>query len=80
MFQYICRQKKILRFAKCDKGEAVNILDIKELTFAYPDSNDDSGERYLPDALKMMTLSVGQGEFVVILGSSGCGRPHFLGS
>lgn len=61
MFQYICRQKKILRFAKCDKGEAVNILDIKELTFAYPDNNDDSGERYLLDALKNVTLSVGQG-------------------
>ena len=49
----------MLRFAKCDKGEAVNILEIKELTFAYPDSNDDSGKRYLPDALKNVTLSVG---------------------
>ena len=56
----------------------MNILDIKELTFAYPDSNDDSGESYLPDALKNMTLSVGQGEFVVVLGSSGCGKTTLL--
>ena len=68
----------MLIFEKCDKGEAVNILDIKELTFAYPDNNDDSGERYLLDALKNVTLSVGQGEFVVILGSSGCGKTTLL--
>ena len=48
----------MLIFEKCDKGEAVNILDIKELTFAYPDNNDDSGERYLLDALKKVKHSV----------------------
>lgn len=51
----------MLIFEKCDKGEAVNILDIKELTFAYPDNNDDSGERYLLDALKNVTLISGAG-------------------
>ena len=45
----------------------MNILDIKELTFAYPDSNDDSGERYLPDALKNWEVPDVE-------------RPHFLGS
>lgn len=70
----------MLIFEKCDKGEAVNILDIKELTFAYPDSNDDSGERYLPDALKNVTLSVGQGNSWSYWEVPDVERPHFLGS
>lgn len=56
----------------------MNIFDIEGLTFAYPDSNDDSGTKYLPDAIKNINFTVGEGEFIVILGSSGCGKTTLL--
>lgn len=55
-----------------------NIFDIEKFSFAYPDGNDESGRTYLPDALSDAELHVRQGEFVVILGRSGCGKTTLL--
>lgn len=55
-----------------------NIFDIDKFSFAYPDGNDESGRTYLPDVLRDTELHVRQGEFVVILGRSGCGKTTLL--
>lgn len=55
-----------------------NIFDIEKFSFAYPDGNDESGKTYLPDALRDAELYVRQGEFVVVLGRSGCGKTTLL--
>lgn len=55
-----------------------NIFDIEKFSFAYPDGNDESGRTYLPDALRDAELHVRQGEFVVVLGRSGCGKTTLL--
>lgn len=55
-----------------------NIFDIDKFSFAYPDGNDESGRTYLLDALRDTELHVRQGEFVVILGKSGCGKTTLL--
>ena len=55
-----------------------NIFDIEKFSFAYPDGNDESGKTYLPDALRDVELHVRQGEFVVVLGRSGCGKTTLL--
>ncbi|MGN0395074.1 MAG: ATP-binding cassette domain-containing protein [Coprococcus sp.] len=56
----------------------MEIFRIENLRFAYPDMADESGKAYLPNAITDMSMNISQGEFVVILGSSGCGKTTFL--
>lgn len=46
------------------------ILEINDLSFRYPDMDQD--------ALNQMSLSVTEGEFLVLCGPSGCGKTTFL--
>jgi energy-coupling factor transport system ATP-binding protein len=48
----------------------MNIYEIKSLTFTYP-------ERREP-ALEDVSLTVGDGEFLVLCGKSGCGKSTLL--
>lgn len=61
-----------------ERKNDMNIFDIENLTFAYPDSRDDSGQVYLPPAISDVSLHIGQGEFVCVLGNSGCGKTTLL--
>ncbi len=56
----------------------LNIFDIENFSFAYPDGNDESGKTFLPAAIKDAELHIKRGEFVVILGRSGCGKTTLL--
>ncbi len=56
----------------------MEIFKIENLRFAYPDMADETGKSYLPDAISDINLTINQGEFVVILGNSGCGKTTFL--
>lgn len=56
----------------------MEMFRIENLKFAYPDMSDETGMKYLPDAVSDINLSIYQGEFIVILGSSGCGKTTFL--
>lgn len=48
----------------------MDILQIKNLTFRYPDANKD--------ALRDVSFTVQQGEFIVLCGESGCGKSTLL--
>lgn len=56
----------------------MDILDVQKLTFAYPDTTVEYGGVYLEPALKEASFGVEQGDFLVILGSSGCGKTTLL--
>lgn len=59
-------------------AERLNIYDIEDMSFAYPDTNDNTGTTYLEPALSDITLSFSEGEFVLIAGSSGCGKTTLM--
>ena len=48
----------------------MEILQVKDLTFRYPEADKN--------ALESVSLSIKDGEFVVICGESGCGKSTFL--
>lgn len=54
------------------KGEVMNILEVKDLYFTYPDGNR---ERVI---LNYVSASFEQGKFYTILGTSGSGKTTFL--
>lgn len=54
------------------KGEVMNILEVKDLYFTYPDGNH---ERVI---LNHVSASFEQGKFYTILGTSGSGKTTFL--
>ena len=57
--------------------ELPDILELKNVRQAYKDSNGK--ERVVIDGLNLLIEDLpGKGEFVVILGSSGCGKSHIL--
>lgn len=56
----------------------MDILDVQKLTFAYPDTTAEYGGVYLEPALKEASFCVAHGDFLVILGSSGCGKTTLL--
>ena len=47
----------------------MEILNIQNLSFSYPDRCET--------ALEDISFTVNQGEFVLVCGKSGCGKPHF---
>ena len=56
----------------------MELFKIENLSFAYPDINSDTEDKYLDNALSNINLSVSKGEFIVIMGASGCGKTTLL--
>lgn len=56
----------------------MELFKIENLSFAYPDMNSDTKDKYLDNALSNINLTVRKGEFIVIMGASGCGKTTLL--
>lgn len=56
----------------------MNLYQIKNLTFAYPDIASEWDDRFLAPSLQGIHLTIEQGSFVVVAGGSGSGKTTLL--
>ncbi len=56
----------------------MNLYQIKNLTFAYPDIASERDDRFLAPSLQGIHLTIEQGSFVVVAGGSGSGKTTLL--
>ena len=50
------------------------MIECKKVSFSYPSNESIDGEREVHGTLKNIDLSINDGDFVLLCGTSGCGK------